>query len=267
MKEPIEFLQTSIVRRIAARAVAEFLVCVAAVSFVGCIIWHQVDDHLNDTMEEAVARQINTLSHSVGQQFRQQIRSMQSSAMLIADGDISPEAIPRAFNQEDGSILMGIIDSSGEPVVGELPLRAKNPDTRKHLFAERPVVRYSPECGLIFSVPIHYPDGQTGFFYKLYTNEAMLDEFNLISYDGEGSVELFDDTGALGTLTKGKTSTIDVGNFCEIPEIQDQFRQLWETVQGSGNGAVHVKYKKEHYFSSILIFSNGINKTLFAIKF
>ncbi len=249
MKDPIEFLRTSIMRRIAARAVAEFLLCVAAVSFLGSIIWHQVDAHLNNTMEEVVARQISTLAHSVGQQFRQQIRAMQSSAVLIADGDIAPEAITRVFNQSEDGIIMGIVTSEGEPVAGELPPKAKDPATKARLFEDKPAVRYSPDCGLIFSVPIHYADGQLGFLYKLYSNEAMLDEFNLISYNGEGSVELFDDTGALGTLTEGKNHTIDVENFCEIPEIHGQFQRVWETVQAKGKGATHVTYRKEHYFA------------------
>ncbi len=247
MKESIEFLKTSIMRRIVARVVVEFLACVAAVSFVGCIIWHQVDAHLNDTMEEAVARQINTLAHSVGQQFHQQISVMQGGAMLIENGSL--DATSPFFNQKEDGIFMGLISPSGELVAGKIPPGKKDSVMKESLLKGEHSVRYSPERGLIFSVPVHYEDGQIGFFYKLYTNEAMLDEFNLISYDGEGSVELFDDTGALGTLTKGKTSTIDVGDFCEIPEIQEQFRKVWETVQENGNGAVLVKYKNEHYFA------------------
>ena len=249
LKNPIEFLRTSIIRRIAARAVAEFLICVTAVSFAGCIVWHQVDAHLNETMEQTVARQINTLAHSVGQQFRQQIHTLQSSAVLIESGNISPDAITRVFNQREDGILMGVISSSGELIAGELPPGKKDPVMKERLFEGEPVVRYSPERGLIFSVPIRYGDGKIGFLYKLYTNEAMLDEFNLISYDGEGSVELFDETGPLGTLTKGKSYTIDAGNFCEIPDIRDQFRKVWEAVQENGRGAVHIKYQKEHYFA------------------
>ena len=240
------------VRRIAARAALEFVLCVAVVFFVGCIVWHKVDDHLNEALEQLVARQINTLAHSVGRQFHQQLQEMQYGAWLVGHQRLSPTELVNAFNMRDieHKITVGIRAMDGELLAGELPPGQKDDELEKQLFDGKTAIDYWENRGLMFAAPIFDENEEhvVGVFYKLYDNEAMLDQFNLLSYDGEGSVILFDKTGPLGALTRGRDTSIAIRSFCEQLEIKEIFQNVWDTVQEQGSGARSVKYKKEHYF-------------------
>ena len=179
---------------------------------------------------------------------------MEYGAWLVGHRRLSAEELVNAFhmrNAGDQGVTVGIRTREHILLAGEVPPGQVDETLAQKNFRGESAISYWENRGLMFTAPIFdEDDGRVeSVFYKLYDNEAMLEQFNLLSYDGEGSVELFDKTGPLGALTRGKNSVIDVGRFCETPEIQEQFRKIWELVQEHGSGALHIMYGKEHYFA------------------
>ena len=265
MRNPVGILRESMVRRIAARAVIEFALCVAVIFLVGSIVWHRVDEHLNTAMEQAVARQINTLAHSLGQQFRQQLQEMEYGAWLVGHERLSAEELVNAFhsrNDGNGGITVGVCTRDGSLVAGTLPPGQTDETLAQRNFRGESAISYWENRGLMFTAPVFGEDGRVqSVFYKLYDNAAMLEQFNLLSYDGEGSVMLFDETGPLGALTRGRADTLSGDWMCTDPEVHDSFRRIWAEVGEQGSGALHLKYRKEHYF----IFGAKVPNTDFLI--
>ena len=238
------------------RVVARLMICIAAISLLGFFIWQKADNSLNEALERSLSMQTDTLAHSLGQQFRQELSDMQHASLLVSNGRLSSNVLVDSFGTmgQEG-VFSGIekMDDlmSDEAEDGRLPFKD---DFRmmSNIPDGKPVVTYWEGHGLVFATPII--DESTGdvssIFYRLYDNDAAMARFNLLSCDGEGSAALFDGTGLLVPLTMGREDSISIKRMCKDTEISKYFRQLGKAVQDDRGSTMQVDYQQTDYFLS-----------------
>lgn len=242
---------SSIINRIAAWLV----ICIVALSLLGYVAWQKVGNNLNEALESSVSKQMDTLTNSLGQQFRQELSDMHHISWLVGSGRLSPDVFVDSFTVEQEGIYAGIesMDDllNGEDLEDRIPVKESFYMT-SNLLDGKPAVTYWKDHGLVFATPIM--DNNTGevsgVFYRIYNNAAMLDRFKLLSYDGEGSLVLYDETGPLGSLTKGRVDPISVKKMCRDTELSEHFEKLSKTLHSNSGSSMQVDYQQTHYFLS-----------------
>ena len=238
-----------------SRVAAWLVICVVALSLLGYVAWQKVGDSLNEALERSVSKQMDTLTHSLGQQFRQELSDMQHISWLVGTGRLSPDVFVDSFTVEQEGIFAGVesIDDllNGEDTEDRIPLK-NNFYMTSNILDNKPAVTYWKDRGLVFATPITDENtGEvTGIFYRIYNNAAMLSRFKLLSYDGEGSLVLYDETGPLGALTKGRVDPISVKKMCRDTELSEHFQQLSKTLHDNSGNTMQVSYQQTHYFLS-----------------
>ncbi|MBR2215390.1 MAG: response regulator [Selenomonadaceae bacterium] len=249
MNKTLKFCRDSIKHRIAARVVIEFLLCVAVLGSLGYAASHRIDMHLREALSRNVARQVTTVAYSVGQQFRQQIVEMEKGARLLEQDRIAPDALVEALDDNQFDTFTGLYDFENGLIAGYLPPWREYTALDEKLLRGETIIRYVPEHGLLFAVPIRNGAGEvTEAFIKLYGTVAMQDRFSLVSYGGEGLVVLFDKTGPLAVLSRGERDDERFEDFCDTAEREESYHQIWELVQRDGSGALVYKFNRKWYF-------------------
>ncbi len=239
------------------RVVARLMICIAAISLLGFFIWQKADNSLNEALERSLSMQTDTLAHSLGQQFRQELSDMQHASLLVSNGRLSSNVLVDSFGTmgQEG-VFSGIekMDDlmSDEAEDGRLPFKD---DFRmmSNIPDGKPVVTYWEGHGLVFATPII--DESTGdvssIFYRLYDNDAAMERFNILSCDGEGSAALFDGTGLLTPLTMGREDSISIKRMCRDTEVIGYFQQLGKAVQDDRGSTMQVNHQQTNYFLSV----------------
>ena len=212
---------------------------------------------LTKSLESAVARDVSSMSHSVSQAFRHELRYLQSAARAYSADSASAMVDVAVLSDEWNK---GIIDRDGNTVAGK-PLADDSGKIQREVFGNgRSIVYYREGKGMVFAVPV-IKNGEVAYaLYSMYSDEEIVEEFNIVSYGGQGTVSLIQSDGERVIITDDWEKA---ESLIDDPLMKTEFRKAWTRIHDNGDTAFFSKSNKtkEPYF----IFGSLVEGTDFII--
>ena len=171
------------------RAVIEFIILAIFLSGVRYVIYHKIDDMLVNELQGAIAQQSQSIAYTLNERFQHKLDELKDRAELLQQNKMSAQDILdiATIGTKTGR-TRGILRADGSTVAGE----SLSEDLFQKLdknFAGESSMYFSKGKGLLFVVPFEY-QGETCVIYELFSDEAVKNFYNMMSYSGKGTLIL-----------------------------------------------------------------------------
>ena len=229
------------------RALSEFLILSVILGIAAFFSYNKIDSMLKNSLEESVALQSRTIAFSIERQFKEQLNDLKSNAKFIEQNRFETENLIKMLTNKYPGKKMGIIRDDFSLAVGN-SLDADTIKLFQKVFDGESLVKYRKNVGLIFAVPINF-DGQNCILYKCYNDEAFRNEFEVLSYNGAGTVILLNTREDWTVVADGK---ILINTHPDMRAGWEKLgKKLFDGSEGelvTDSGATYYKFHDEDYF-------------------
>ena len=214
-----------------------------------------IDLAFTKSLETSVARDVSTLSHNIGQQFYHEINDLQYTARFVQLQDLVI-----ALNDASAANTTGIADIDGGAVAGK-KLHNPQSDFLGAIANSRSFIGYRKGGdGMLLAVPLKENGQITHVLYKIYDDDRLVSDFNIISYGGQGTVSLVHNNGDMVSLTDNYANSYDLYSD---KKAEHCFKKAWDKARTVGDTAFFCNDNTQHrpYF----IYASKIKNTDFSI--
>ena len=235
-------------KNISRRVIYEFLLLATAICGIGYLIGNGIISQLNGALDESILRHIGTVSYSIENTIRKEIDNMHACTEMIEGGKADIKNFNDFANIFGKSVhISGIVCNDGTTVAAHgAPFPANKFDMLSEGFHRKDVVAYDKEIGLVLATPI-YIEGKNCVSYQVYSNESLPEFFGVISYDGEGRINLATMKGDWVELTKSNNDAL-YNDLFTAPGFTDFFAERISKQLANVNRVVaHYDHCNEDY--------------------
>ena len=154
---------------------------------VGIFMQMKLSSLLEHYTEKQVIQQAKGLADLVDEKFEIELGCLGHISTLIEHDVMNKESILKAFEEMEQNSKMGLLVLGGTSVYGET-LSIQDFSGIQASFRGNSAISYTPEKGLLFTVPVYSNKNVRYVLYKFYEKEVLADIFGISCYDGAGNV-------------------------------------------------------------------------------
>ena len=179
-------------RKLSTKTLLGLMIFAFVMVFVGGLMWGKLNSLLQKHMENQIALQANYMAENFQTRLDNEIERLSEIAIELEIGKYFRvlEVYEKMDKQNKGSY--GLLCPDGTAAYGE-KISVKSFSGIRDSFRGNSAVSYSPEEGILFSVPVLDAGNVKYVLYRKYNNEEAASRFAVECHDGEGFLFLFDE--------------------------------------------------------------------------
>ncbi len=154
---------------------------------VGLVMQMKLSSLLQHYTEKQVTQQSKVLADLVDEKFGIELRCLEHISTLIEHDVMNKENILQAFEEMEYDSKMGLLELGGTSVYGET-LSIQSFSGIQDSFRGNSAISYTPEKGLLFTVPVYSNKNVRYVLYRFYEEDVLAEIFGISCYDGAGYV-------------------------------------------------------------------------------
>ena len=192
---------------------------------IGFLMQHNVNNMLNATLEQNIARQTADMAVVAEERFAQELAELSLAANYLSEYPSEENEINmvNSLKRKNFEGSVGIIKLNGEAVIGES--LSKNNFLRLSIASRgKDVVDYCVGEGLLFAVPIKKNGKVKTIIYKLYAENLLTDLFGLAEYNSDSRLLIQERNGRI--IVPYKNYGDEDKNFFTDQSIIEGFKKV-----------------------------------------
>ncbi|MBQ1510580.1 MAG: response regulator [Selenomonadaceae bacterium] len=232
--------------RVSTKVLLEILMLAFALALIGFLMQNKMDELLNDTVEQSVARQAADFSVLAEERFKKELAELRYAAHYLESHP--EEARDVVSNFEDAGqigITYGLFSKNQGAIVGK-SLSQRDFPQLAHAFSGESIVDYCHGMGLLFAVPVCHGDNVRYILYRLYSEDILTETFGLEEYNAESRILIRERTGQLIVPYANYSEKDRI--FFRDNTIQSDFKRVRDKLASSRSAAVYSEGKQGKYF-------------------
>lgn len=229
------------------RIVMQFVAVMLSLILIGFFLSGEVNNLLNATLEQMMARQTSDMSIVAEERFSKELAELRLAARYI-------EAHPNSSTEENflsllkmnhEKISVGMLRFNGGALHGE-NLSDKDFLRLHEAYRGNDVVDYCVGKGLLFAVPVMRGGNVTAVIYRLYGENLLTDMFGLAEYNSESRLLIQERNGQI--IVPYRNYGEDDKKFFADETIQHGFKIIREKLATHKSAAVYSEGERGKFF-------------------
>ena len=162
--------------RFALKLVSRFLIFLAVLALTGYLVLTKMESMLKNEIEEYIKVHAEITGQIANERFDGELIQLNRYGKQLEASNMTPENIITAINLSEIGVWSGLVDISGNLIVGEaLPESVKM--QIKRAMGGDSLVQYYENVGLVMSTPIIYNGNVRYVIYKVYNDKILKDKY------------------------------------------------------------------------------------------
>ena len=231
--------------RFALKLVSRFLIFLAVLALIGYLVLTKMESMLQNEIEEFIKVHAEITGQIANERFDGELIQLNRYGKQLEASNMTPENIITAINLSEIGVWSGLVDISGNLIVGEaLPESVKM--QIKRAMGGDSLVKYYENVGLVMSTPIIYNGNVRYVIYKVYNDKILKDKYFHLENKISKNIYICD--------TNLNKIIVPYTNFTEDDIFYDKNNHL-----PLGYDAIIAKLDTNH---SAALYSSNINENL-----
>lgn len=220
------------------RIVIILLVVLVIMSVIGALMTIKLRSLLRSYMETQVSEQAKTLATIPSEEFAEELQRLENASGKITDNSEMNRLVLSSFCESMNGIKTGILALDGTAVEGDT-LSFSSFKGIQDSFRGNSSVCYNSEQGILFTAPVRNGDNVKYVLYKLYDNQALLEQFGMTAYNDNADIMLIDrESQIVMPFCNPENSS---AQFLENAVIREALGKLYEKLNINTAAAIFCK--------------------------
>ena len=223
---------------------------------VGMFMQSKLKSLLRYYTGQQVTQHAKVLSDLLDEKFTVELTCLEHISIFIEKGVVNKENLLEVFEEMEHCSGIGLLELGGKSVYGE-SLSIKEFSGIQDSFRGNSAISYSPEKGLLFTVPVYSNENVRYVLYKFYENELLSEAFSISCYDGAGSVFITNRNAEVIIPTENRELEQFLFSNSGVKKVYEQIQKELNIMT-----ATSARYEREDGFYYLFVSEIGVTDFL-----